>query len=63
MKKIHLDLQALRVESFTTAAARPDPRGTVRGAGASFYATGCIQCGTAARMTCYAGCPTGVDAG
>ncbi|HET7230370.1 MAG TPA: hypothetical protein VFJ16_10240 [Longimicrobium sp.] len=57
MKKIRLDLQALRVESFTPAAV-PPARGTVRGAGASFYATGCIQCGTQARMTCYNGCGT-----
>ena len=58
MKKIQMDPQELRVESFPTAAVAPE-RGTVNGAEASFYATGCIQCGTAARMTCYAGCPTG----
>ena len=63
MKKMMLELAELRVESFATAAAEP-ARGTVQGAEASFPATGCIQCaGTQARMTCYAGCPTGEAAG
>lgn len=63
MKKLTLELGELRVETFATAAAEP-AHGTVQGAEASFPATGCIQCaGTQARMTCYAGCPTGADAG
>ena len=59
MKKVKLETDELRVESFATAAPEPVP-GTVRGAEASFPATGCIQCmGTQARMTCYATCPSG----
>jgi hypothetical protein len=37
MRKLKLDLDVLRVESFGTAA-RPDARGTVRGAEATFNA-------------------------
>lgn len=63
MKKVRLDTDTLRVESFPVAET-PAVHGTVRGAEASFPATGCIQCmGTQARMTCYATCPTGADAG
>jgi len=63
MKKVKLEPDELRVESFATAIPEP-VAGTVRGAEASFPATGCIRCmGTQARMTCYDGCPTGADAG
>jgi hypothetical protein len=31
MKKLKLEVETLRVESFKTAEDRPEPRGTVRG--------------------------------
>lgn len=62
MEKIRLDVNHLRVESFTPATHSP-ALGTVLGFEAT-PATGCLQCmGTQARMTCYATCPTGDAAG
>lgn len=54
MKKIRLEAEQLRVESFATHLAG-DARGTV---GAREGTLGCTgRCGTAARgETCYAGC-------
>lgn len=47
MKKINLDVDALSVESFATAALREDARGTVHGNDLSVQASckgTCISC-------------------
>ncbi len=55
MKKLSLDLNALRVDSFTTANA-PTGRGTVAGLANTFS----TPCGTAGRFsTCAATCSSG----
>lgn len=70
MKKLKLTVDALRVESFETAEAELEQRGTVRGNASDSTcierACGCagdtewdITCGTCKYdETCYNGCPT-----
>ena len=62
MKKIHLDLDRLRVETFATSDADAAPRGTVHGhwsqRGTCDAVVGTCQYGG----SCGAGCPTLVAA-
>jgi len=43
MKKIHLDVDALDVQSFATVAPDEGGRGTVRGAETAVSGCGCLQ--------------------
>jgi hypothetical protein len=61
MKKIALDLNALRVDSFATTARDSGRRGTVHAAGASEEPTQCLgpTCGTCEptfAYSCYGTC-------
>jgi hypothetical protein len=64
MRKLRLDLHALRVESFGTAEGRPWTRGTVRGAGITTARcetrqSGCLydSCGGTCVISCAPTCP------
>ena len=60
MKKIRLDLQKLRVDSFDTVPSL-QARGTVRGAGEDTNESGCIiqSCGVTCPISCDPSCPRG----
>lgn len=53
MRKIRLDVDALRVDSFDTAEQGGDARGTVRGNWTRYYGGTCIE------TQCGAQCPSG----
>lgn len=61
MKKLTLELETLRVESFETAGTGPAPRGTVRANGETYPCTEPITCinvePTGACQTMGTGCP------
>lgn len=46
MRKLHLDTDDLRVESFTTTDAEPARRGTVHAQSGAFSNAGLESCGT-----------------
>jgi hypothetical protein len=53
MKKLMLDVDALTVETFAVGESLVRPRGTVEGAVASVFFSGCLSCRPSGIQHCF----------